>query len=140
MKKYFKQKIKSKDDALYFIFKLYQDGLLFHVEDLAGDIIDKNGVNVFSKKEAIHIDDRIDEVYNYIKQPVDIFYELSVLDDIDISTLDNWSHTISYIELKTASIVKLINENNESNIDNKLQKLMLFSCLLNKAVDKKLRQ
>ena len=58
MKAYMKKEIKTVMDAKLFIINLTADNKVFHFDDLADDIIDRHGNEIFSKGEAQEINKR----------------------------------------------------------------------------------
>ena len=69
MKSYFTTPITTEDDAKNFIDSLHKDEILFHPEDDAYDIIDRDGTRLFTDEEALELNNRLDEVYQYMKDP-----------------------------------------------------------------------
>jgi hypothetical protein len=79
MKDYFKTKIVNKAGAEWFLTRLHADGLLFHPEDRAEDIItccpcpSEGGPDVyvptFTPEEAKQLNDRMEEVYEVLDDP-----------------------------------------------------------------------
>jgi hypothetical protein len=69
MKSYFTTPITTEDDSKNFIHSLHKDGLLFHPEDDAHDIKDHKGEYLFTDEEAFELNNRLEEVYDYIEDP-----------------------------------------------------------------------
>jgi hypothetical protein len=69
MKNYMTKEIKSIEDAKRFICDLYFDGNMFHFASSAYDIVDIKSERAFDDETAKLLDKRVDEVFNYIKDP-----------------------------------------------------------------------
>jgi len=69
MKSYFTTPITTEDDSINFIHSLHKDEILFHPEDDANDIIDRDGKRLFTEEEAFELNNRLDEVYQYMNDP-----------------------------------------------------------------------
>lgn len=61
--------ITSVEEAKKFICDLYFDGNMFHFDSPAIDIVDLSGNQAFTDEEAKVLDQRVDEVFNYIEDP-----------------------------------------------------------------------
>ena len=61
--------ITSIEEAKKFICQLYFDGNMFHFASSAYDIVDIKGERAFDDETAELLDERVDEVFNYIKDP-----------------------------------------------------------------------
>jgi hypothetical protein len=73
--------ITSQSDAESFIFDLVQQGLSFHPEDDANDIIrSSTGQRLFSPKDAECVNQRREELFQYLDDPCSVLLE----------TLERW--------------------------------------------------
>ena len=68
---YFKRKIKTIEEAEDFYRNLSKDNLLFHPDDKADQIVNRNDLRIFTDQEALLIDQRVDETYKVMKDPCD---------------------------------------------------------------------
>ena len=72
-----KTQIKSKEQAIAHLNALYDNDLLFHLDDRAADIVwQKTYERVFSNDDAKLYDERIMEVFKYIDDPYDVCLEI----------------------------------------------------------------
>lgn len=70
MKTYMTKKIKSNKEAQRFITELYFDDNLYHFDEHAENIINfKTGERAFTDEECKLLDQRVDEVFEYISDP-----------------------------------------------------------------------
>jgi len=68
-------------DAEGFLFQLHDLGLSFHPEDSAASVVDsKTGNLLFTTAEASAIDERMDEVFQYMADPCAYLLDLSWTD------------------------------------------------------------
>lgn len=61
--------ITSIEEAKKFICELYFDGNMFHFGSSAMDIVDIDGNQAFTDEQAEALEERVDEVFKYIKDP-----------------------------------------------------------------------
>ena len=75
IKSYFKIHIHREDQAKKFLDKLYEDGLMYHPEDDAHDIITNEGM-LFTADEADLLNERMNEVFGVLDDPCKHVLEL----------------------------------------------------------------
>ena len=75
IKTYFMIHIHREDQAKGFLDKLYKDGLMYHPEDDAHDIISDEGM-LFTADEADILNERMDEVWGVLDDPCEYVLEL----------------------------------------------------------------
>ena len=75
IKPYFTVHIHREDQAKDFLDKLYEDGLMYHPEDDAHDIITNEG-ELFSADEADLLNERMDEIWGILDDPCEYVLEL----------------------------------------------------------------
>ena len=67
MKDYIKTPITSNEEAKRYIFKLYCDGHLYHLDENASTIVNfQTGKYAFTPEECIMLDQRRDEVFEHM--------------------------------------------------------------------------
>lgn len=73
----FSTPIRSQSDAEGFIFQLIQQGLSFHPEDDAQDII-RSGTDqpLFNPEDAVLINQRREELFEYLDDPCETMLEM----------------------------------------------------------------
>jgi protocatechuate 3,4-dioxygenase beta subunit len=70
MKAYMTTKIKSEKDAQRFITELYFDDNMYHLAESAKNIINlKTNEKAFTAEECELLDQRVNEVFEYIEDP-----------------------------------------------------------------------
>lgn len=68
MKDYFKTPITNNEEAKRYIFKLYCDNLLYHLDEPASVMISfKTGEKMFTPEECELLDKRRDECFKYME-------------------------------------------------------------------------
>ena len=75
IKTYFKVHIHGEDQAKGFLDRLYKDGLMYHPEDDAHEIITNEGM-LFTADEADLLNERMDEVWGILDDPCEYVLEL----------------------------------------------------------------
>ena len=75
IKTYFRIHIHREDQAKEFLDKLYEDGLMYHPEDDAHDIITNEGM-LFTADEADLLNERMDEIWGILDDPCEHVLEL----------------------------------------------------------------
>ena len=75
IKPYFTVHIHREDQAKDFLDKLYEDGLMYHPEDDAHDIITNEG-ELFTADEADLLNERMDEVWGILDDPCEYVLKL----------------------------------------------------------------
>tara|TARA_R100001594_G_C3943686_1_gene241285 strand:- start:428 stop:706 length:279 start_codon:yes stop_codon:yes gene_type:complete len=75
IKTYFKVHINKENQAKEFLDKLYKDGLMYHPEDDAHDIITNEG-ELFTADEADLLNERMNEVFGVLDDPCKYVLEL----------------------------------------------------------------
>jgi hypothetical protein len=74
--------ITSAADAEGFLFQLHQEGLLFHPDDDAHDIINgATGQPLFTAADADLINERMEEVFTFIVDPCEYLLNLTTSTD-----------------------------------------------------------
>ena len=68
IKTYFKVHIHGENQAKEFLNRLYKDGLMYHPEDDAHDIITNEGM-LFTADEADLLNERMDEIWGILDDP-----------------------------------------------------------------------
>ena len=68
IKPYFTVNIHTEDQAKKFLNKLYEDGLMYHPEDDAHEILTDNG-ELFSADEADLLNERMNEIWGILDDP-----------------------------------------------------------------------
>ena len=68
IKTYFMVHIHREEQAKEFLDKLYEDGLMYHPEDDAHDIITNEG-ELFTADEADLLNERMDEIWGILDDP-----------------------------------------------------------------------
>jgi hypothetical protein len=72
MKNYMTTPITSIEEAKKFICDLYFDGNMYHFDSPAIDIVDVDGNQAFTDEQAEALEERVNEVFKYIKDPFQI--------------------------------------------------------------------
>jgi hypothetical protein len=62
-----------------FLHWLEDNGKMFHLEDDPSDIVDMNGLHIFTKDEASHIDKRLEELFSVERDPFGLLFEMGIL-------------------------------------------------------------
>ena len=75
IKTYFKIHIHGEDQAKEFLDRLYKDGLMYHPEDDAHEIITNEGM-LFTADEADLLNERMDEIWGILDDPCEYVLEL----------------------------------------------------------------
>ena len=75
IKSYFKIHIHRENQAKKFLDKLYEDGLMYHPEDDAHEILTDNG-ELFSADEADLLNERMDEIWGILDDPCEYVLKL----------------------------------------------------------------
>tara|TARA_R110002012_G_scaffold189097_1_gene356280 strand:- start:361 stop:636 length:276 start_codon:yes stop_codon:yes gene_type:complete len=75
IKTYFMVHIHREDQAKKFLDKLYEDGLMYHPEDDAHDIITNEG-KLFTADEADLLNERMGEIFGILDDPCEYVLEL----------------------------------------------------------------
>jgi hypothetical protein len=75
IKTYFRIHIHNEYSAKEFLDKLYKDGLMYHPEDDAHEIITNEG-ELFTADEADLLNERMDEVWRILDDPCEYVLEL----------------------------------------------------------------
>jgi len=75
IKSYFKIHIHRENQAKKFLDKLYEDGLMYHPEDDAHEIITNEG-ELFTADEADLLNERMDEVFGILDDPCEYVLKL----------------------------------------------------------------
>ena len=75
IKTYFKIHINKENQAKEFLDKLYEDGLLYHPEDDAHEIITNEGM-LFTADEADLLNERMDEIWGILDDPCEYVLKL----------------------------------------------------------------
>ena len=75
IKTYFKIHIRGEEQAKEFLDRLYKDGLMYHPEDDAHDIITNEG-ELFTADEADLLNERMDEVWGILDDPCEYVLKL----------------------------------------------------------------
>lgn len=78
---YFMLHIHREDQAIEFLNRLYKDGLMYHPEDDAFDIVDENDEKFFTHEEAWLLNERMDEVFKVMDDPCDHVLKLITLNE-----------------------------------------------------------
>lgn len=66
-------------EAKDFLHCLEDNGKLFHLEDDPSEIVDMNGLHIFTKDEASHIDKRLEELFSVVGDPFGLLFEMGIL-------------------------------------------------------------
>jgi len=69
---YMVKRIQSELDAKKFICDLYFDDKMFHFASPAEDIVNINGEQAFNEIECALLEQRVEEVFDYIKDPFEL--------------------------------------------------------------------
>ena len=75
IKTYFKVHIHGEKQAKEFLDKLYEDGLMYHPEDDAHEILTNEG-ELFTADEADLLNERMDEVWGILDDPCEYVLKL----------------------------------------------------------------
>ena len=75
IKTYFKVHIHGENQAKEFLDRLYKDGLMYHPEDDAHEIITNEGM-LFTADEADLLNERMDEIWGILDDPCEYVLEL----------------------------------------------------------------
>ena len=75
IKPYFMVHIHREDQAKGFLDKLYEDGLMYHPEDDAHEIITNEG-ELFTADEADLLNERMDEIWGILDDPCEYVLKL----------------------------------------------------------------
>jgi len=75
VKTYFKVHIHGENQAKEFLDRLYKDGLMYHPEDDAHEIITNEGM-LFTADEADLLNERMDEVWGILDDPCEYVLKL----------------------------------------------------------------
>ena len=75
IKTYFKVHINKENQAKEFLDKLYEDGLMYHPEDDAHEIITNEGM-LFTADEADLLNERMDEIWGILDDPCEYVLKL----------------------------------------------------------------
>ena len=75
IKTYFKIHIHGEDQAKEFLDRLYKDGLMYHPEDDAHEIITNEGM-LFTADVADLLNERMDEIWGILDDPCEYVLEL----------------------------------------------------------------
>jgi len=66
-------------EAKDFLHCLEDSGKMFHFDDDPSEIVDMNGLHIFTKDEASHIDKRLEELFSVERDPFGLLFEMGIL-------------------------------------------------------------